>query len=661
MKKKWLVVLGGCWVMMITTSPVGAIPSKEIVEKVKACVYEVVIPKQEGGSISYEKALPFDLLPYAIRNDDYYSIGSAFSIGQGEFVTAAHVVNLMSDIPRQQLFIRDQEKQVYEINEIKAFSSDRDFVIFTVRGLANPLGLQLSPDLDESMNSRVYAVGNALGEGTIIRDGLLTSRTPEELDGKWHWLRFSAAASPGNSGGPLLNEAGHVLGVILKKSPNENLNYALPIDEAVGFSRDYGIYHEKYKIQIPLTVLGDFHIYHRKIKLPAAYQSFRKKSHQLFMDYYRTQMDKTIKKYRKDLFPYGPGSDLVMHTKPVSTLPHLIYEYNDKWYAQKAQNNITVNAGPNGKITFGNFTDFFMISIDKPDDLSIKALCQDSQAFMDYLLKGVNLERSIENEDIRVTSLGKAVEKSIYHDRYQRPWVVRIYRTDFNYGQVITFSLAIPKGMVTFYHAAYTGVDAAIIIADLKYVTDYALVTMEGTLKEWSDFLAIKKFVPAGLQGMVLNVDEQSVRFTTNDMSMTYTKDILPVTEDNFLQIGYQIVQADNRLQWQQVEVQIKETQDSGQYLLVKKEFNPPDSLDLEWHRYWEKIIKQKHPFDGTLIYQGGMSVAYQLHHTYAAQATNALDALPAVHFIGFGLEGTQEKAVVENKLNKINQSISLN
>src|SRR5690606_41865411 len=62
-------------------------------------------------------------------------------------------------------------------------------------------------------------------------DGLYTSDTPEQQDGRWKWMRFSAAASPGNSGGPLVNQDGKVIGVVMAKSPNENLNYALPIGE----------------------------------------------------------------------------------------------------------------------------------------------------------------------------------------------------------------------------------------------------------------------------------------------------------------------------------------------------------------------------------------------------------------------------------------------
>ena len=86
----------------------------------------------------------------------------------------------------------------------------------------------------------MFAVGNALGEGVVIRDGVYTSDSPEEQDGKWNWLRFTAAASPGNSGGPLVDRHGQLIGVVLRKSPSENLNYALSIAQVLGAKEGEG-------------------------------------------------------------------------------------------------------------------------------------------------------------------------------------------------------------------------------------------------------------------------------------------------------------------------------------------------------------------------------------------------------------------------------------
>ena len=43
------------------------------------------------------------------------------------------------------------------------------------------------------------AIRRIRSTGVVIRDGLYTSDTPEQQDGRWDWMRFSAAASPGKA------------------------------------------------------------------------------------------------------------------------------------------------------------------------------------------------------------------------------------------------------------------------------------------------------------------------------------------------------------------------------------------------------------------------------------------------------------------------------
>lgn len=53
------------------------------------------------------------------------------------------------------------------------------------------------------------------GQYKIAKATVIDVRGPE---GEPHWLQFSDAAQKGNSGGPLLDEAGHVIGVVTGKS-----------------------------------------------------------------------------------------------------------------------------------------------------------------------------------------------------------------------------------------------------------------------------------------------------------------------------------------------------------------------------------------------------------------------------------------------------------
>ena len=61
---------------------------------VSESVFEVIIEKPKEGNLKYEEELPFDLLPYHIRNDKYKSIGTAFAVGSNLFLSAAHVFSL---------------------------------------------------------------------------------------------------------------------------------------------------------------------------------------------------------------------------------------------------------------------------------------------------------------------------------------------------------------------------------------------------------------------------------------------------------------------------------------------------------------------------------------------------------------------------------------
>ena len=190
----------------------------QVQSKVLNSVFEVVIEKIEDEKITYEKKLPLERLPFAIRNDKYTPIGTAFLLEDGTFYSASHVFQLYKDSVYQNYYIRDARGQTSKISQITSLSNSRDFISFTVENYTIPEGAGLSIAKDFQLNTPVFSVGNAQGEGIIIRNGMITSQTPEDKNGEWNWLRFTAAASPGNSGGPLINEEGQVIGIITMKN-----------------------------------------------------------------------------------------------------------------------------------------------------------------------------------------------------------------------------------------------------------------------------------------------------------------------------------------------------------------------------------------------------------------------------------------------------------
>ena len=94
---------------------------------------------------------------------------------------------------------------------------------------------------DLRMGDSVVAMGNALGEGQRTTQGIVSaldllinvpnSGAAEPLE--LRVLQTDAAVNRGNSGGPLVNEAGEVVGIITAKfmgADIEGMGYALPID-----------------------------------------------------------------------------------------------------------------------------------------------------------------------------------------------------------------------------------------------------------------------------------------------------------------------------------------------------------------------------------------------------------------------------------------------
>src|ERR1700683_1737167 len=62
---------------------------KDIYQKSTSGIFAVVIPNVEDTFIKYEKDLPYDKLPFHMRNDKFRDIGTAFLIGNNKFVSAA--------------------------------------------------------------------------------------------------------------------------------------------------------------------------------------------------------------------------------------------------------------------------------------------------------------------------------------------------------------------------------------------------------------------------------------------------------------------------------------------------------------------------------------------------------------------------------------------
>ena len=81
---------------------------------------------------------------------------------------------------------------------------------------------------------KIYAIGNSKGQGICILDGIVSDS--ERIIGSDKFIMFSAPIVHGNSGGPIFNGNGEVIGIAtLGREDALAMNYAIPVSAVNNF------------------------------------------------------------------------------------------------------------------------------------------------------------------------------------------------------------------------------------------------------------------------------------------------------------------------------------------------------------------------------------------------------------------------------------------
>jgi serine protease Do len=94
-------------------------------------------------------------------------------------------------------------------------------------------------DSDRLKNGEtVFHIGNSLGEGLCITRGIISDK--ERLVGDSRLIMTDTAVNPGNSGGPLFNERGEVVGTCVSVAANARagMKYSIPINQVLSFIKE---------------------------------------------------------------------------------------------------------------------------------------------------------------------------------------------------------------------------------------------------------------------------------------------------------------------------------------------------------------------------------------------------------------------------------------
>lgn len=632
----------------------AASPDPSLVAKINAATFEVVIPRAVDDPLTYEKPLPLDLLPYQERTDKYFSIGTAFAIGNNRYVTAGHVLMLAVGDLTGAPALRDAAGHVYAIDKIEKFSLQQDFVMFSLK--QQPSGnASLDINSKPALNSVVYAVGNALGTGVVIRDGLYTSDTPEEENGRWKWMRFSAAASPGNSGGPLLDQDGKVIGVVLMKSANENLNYALPISEVLNASDKQAVMDKQMSYQLDVLDYNENGHFQAQFPLPASYADFSENFLKLQNGYNEQQLQKLLQQQDGELFPRGAGSNRILHDEPqLSMFPTLIaHNRSGQWeYAGRELNRVPLSG--NGYVASGYVGHNFLMHLRRPDDMKADAFYGDPKQMMDLVLKTGYWYRQVGPEKIKITSLGKPATDTTYTDAWQRHWKIFVWSEPYINTQIVMFALPVPDGyavMMRMNPAALTH-DSLI---DMKALTDFFNVDYGGSLAQWKAFLANSSLLPQALKDTRIDFDYgKRFSYDSSSLAFGYPAALQAISPDNMLAVGFGYFNNNVKISLQANYIQIRLNITDPDRISVKRHVAPSADLDDNFKEGWGKLLHKQHPFDGVAYNDGDeMDIATVID-------PHASDAPAELYTAFYGTQGTHTQDDMKAKLGLLTKDFKI-
>lgn len=197
-----------------------------------AQVYQIILPSLV--LIQAEQTAESDL------EEDGVSVGTGVVVNEdGDILTALHVVAGATDI---HITFADGTEATASIisaepqNDIAVLHPSRPPELLVPAVLGNPNAMRVG---DET-----YAVGNPLGLAGSMSAGVISGfdrtlpidENGQQLEGL---IQFDAAVNPGNSGGPLLNRNGQVIGIVTALvNPTEQnffigIGFAVPIGTAV--------------------------------------------------------------------------------------------------------------------------------------------------------------------------------------------------------------------------------------------------------------------------------------------------------------------------------------------------------------------------------------------------------------------------------------------
>ncbi len=188
----------------------------------------------------YESCSP-SIVEITAMDGEYSSLGSGFFIGEDMIVTNYHVIE-----GSDKIVVRTADEKKYNVDTILGYNANLDLAILKLDKKIQPISISRDK---AKVGQTIYTLGSPLGLTGTMTKGMISTASRVMEDGV-NYIQIDAAISPGNSGGPLVNEYGEVIGInTMYYIDGQNLNFAININEVQKINTNQPISVADYKKQ----------------------------------------------------------------------------------------------------------------------------------------------------------------------------------------------------------------------------------------------------------------------------------------------------------------------------------------------------------------------------------------------------------------------------
>jgi len=580
--------------------------SKKVISNLRSSVYEVVAPKIESDKIKYARELPFDKLSFQERNEKYFSIGTAFFINDKQLMSAAHVFGLEDfSLYYKDISIRGSQGDVYRIKNIIKYSSVRDMVIFDLEKYPESIvPLQFSKHAE--IGDTVFTVGNVQGEGISFRAGQVAAFTYEPEFGQWKDIRFTAPASPGNSGGPLVDIKGNVLGVVVKKNESENHNVAVPATEVENLGKRAEFFLRNVVLSLndeQNNIARDWKI---ELQLPDNVEDLAKKAQLSLNEFYHVLGIDLDDKFKEHYFPRGKRFRAYLRNQTFIRNFGVLKsdaDFNEWSIEGSATKTIPLTKNQNIIISKNKLSDFQVI-IEKPSGVPLQAFISDPRLVMESMLKGVPITREVGVDRVRVESLGDPEKIDYWQDKLGRKWVSSLWFMPYLDAYVYSHCLAYPKGVICNVDLNEDSELYKGYFDLVKQNYDEIAIGYEGEVVDWLEYFSLdKKYLPKIFEKSSMSLTQNTFKLSLEDYKVSLQSNEISDKSNIHFHFGYSNYNllAENLLLFELFPIK-----GAKSHYRVLKYYAPSEFSSDEYKTTWSEVENKENDYSGNLIKKNG-------------------------------------------------------